>query len=234
MLKKNYLRYNTKSALGDIFLRRYLFLAIFVFGTWIAILAQKEDSFIITNYENGMFETEAYIEPEASLEIMRGIVLDIDTLFRRIEIDSLEWAIKGLSGKEEGKNFLRIDLKDAEYDPKTNLFDFFIDIYVSIIKRQFNVRVTVLMKTGSDQNGNPFMAVEVYNPNFFLKKTSGTFSILQTESKKQFVVKTSVSFGWFFNLFISTSNYNSVAEWRIQTFLENIKTEAESRQKLRY
>jgi len=195
------------------------------------VLAQNGDVLMKTRYGNGIFNTEASIEPSVSREIMCGMLLDIDSCFRHLEIDSIEWAIKGLSGKEEGKNLIGISLKNIEYDPNTDIFDLFLDVYVSIVKKNFNVRVTVLMKYESDSNGNPFIVAQLHNPNFFLKSAGGTLSVRQKGGKEQFVVQASVSFGWFFNLFISTSNYCAVAEWRIQTFLENLKTEAERRQR---
>jgi len=188
-------------------------------------LARNGNIFINTRYENGLLVTEAHIESDTSLEIMHGIVSDINTRFRLVEIDSLEWAIKGLSGKEEGKNLIRIELKRIEYDHVTEIFDFFIDIYAGIMRKNFNVRVTVLLKSSSDSS----ILMELQNPNFFLKSAGGTLSVQQNDGKKQFVAHTSVRFGWLFNQFITISNYQSVAEWRIQTLLENLKSEANRR-----
>ena len=195
----------------------------------ITVLGQNKEVYMKTRYNNGIFETKSYIEPEISSEIMHEIVSDIYTRVRHLEVDSLEWAIKGLSGKEDGKNMIRINLESIEFKPDTHIYDLILDVYVNIIRRQFTILVSVLMKYEVDSNGNPYIVAEVSNPNFFLKNADGTFYIRQTEGKKQFAVQSSVSFGWFFNLFISTSNYSSIAEWRIQTFLENVNAEAKRR-----
>ncbi len=200
-------------------------------GIHVAAFAGNEDVNLTTKYEKGTFETEAYIETEASMEVLSGIVSDVNIYLRRLEIDSLKWATKGLSGKEDGKNLIRIDYKDGEFDQNTEIFNFFIEIYVGILKKQFkNIQVAVLMKSENDSNNYPSIIAELYDSNFFLKNAKGTLTIRQTGNKNQFVIRSSVRFGWFFNIFISTSNYCAVAEWRIQTLLENLKAEAERRQ----
>ena len=41
-----------------------------------------------------------------------------------------------------------------------------------------------------------------------------------------------VEFGWFFNIFTTTSSFKSIMEWRFEKLLNNIKAEAEKREKL--
>ncbi|MBQ4035315.1 MAG: hypothetical protein II623_07635, partial [Paludibacteraceae bacterium] len=49
----------------------------------------------------------------------------------------------------------------------------------------------------------------------------------QPEGKSLILVKSDMSFGWFFNLFFTESRYRSVMEWRIQGLTMNIKKKAE-------
>ena len=199
-------------------------------ATWTLASAQNDNIYMKTKYDKGVFETEAYIETTASSKIMYGIIADIVSHSRRLEIDTLQWALKGLSGYEEGRNLIRIDYEGGRYDPNTKIFDVFIGIYAGIMKKQFkNVQISVLMKSESSINGLQSIEVELFYPNFFLKSAKGTLTIRHAGGRRQFVICSSVRFGWFFNLFISTSNYSAVAEWRIQTVLENLKTEAERR-----
>ena len=186
--------------------------------------AQNSDVVLKTLYENGVFETEAHIETTASREIMYNIIADIASHARRLEIDSLEWALKGLSGDEEGKNLIRVNYEGGVYEPTTEIIDFFIGI--AMRKNNFkNIKVSVLM----DTDNKTFINAELYSSNFFLKSARGALSVRQSGARLQFVIISSVRFGWFFNLFISTSNYGAVAEWRIQTVLENLKAEAGKR-----
>jgi len=200
----------------------------------VAAWAGANEVFIKTRYENGAFDTEAYIVPEAPPELMYEVVSDIDSLLRRLDIDALMWALKGLAGKEEGKNLIQIEYKGGNYDPDTNVFDFFLELYAGSMKRQFkNIRITVLMTSERDGNGDPVIAAELCNPNFFLKSAGGTMSIRQKGGKREFAVQVSVRFAWFFNLFITTSNYCAIAEWRIGAFLENMKDETARRERAR-
>ncbi|MCL2683344.1 MAG: hypothetical protein FWE63_07700 [Bacteroidales bacterium] len=204
-----------------------MFLLLIVCSTT-TLFAKNKDVHIKTQYKKGLFETEATILLTVSPKIMSEIILDIDYYLRSLEIDSLEWATKELSGKNEGKSLMQIEYSRGEYDENTEVFNFFLDVY--FMKRRFkNIKISALMKTDYTPNGHPIIDVSLYEPNFFIKRFDGTLTMRQTSGQKQFIVKSSVSFGWFFNLFISTSNYSAIVEWRIQQFLENLKTEAEQR-----
>ena len=198
-------------------LRNYVIVAAFV----VCNSATARSQNIRTRYENGLFETEAHIETAASMGIINGMFADIASHFRRLELDSLEWAIKGLTGDEEDKNMIRIVYEGGRYEPNTEVINFFISTYMgrSQIK---NIHISVLMKS----DNHTFIEAELYEPNFFLKTVRCILFVRQSGSGRQFVIRTSVSFGWFFNLFISTSNYSGIAEWRILKVLENLKEEA--------
>ena len=185
-------------------------------------LAQNNGVNLKTTFENGFFETEAYIEIAASQDITDAVIAEIATRFRRIEIDSLEWLLKGLSGNEEGKNLIRIDYAGGKYNPTTQIIDIFMNIHVG--KTQFNdVQTSVLMTS----DNKTFVDAKMQNNNFFMKSANGTLYVIKTENNVQFVIKASVSFGWFFNIFVTKSTYSSVAEWRIKTVLNNIHAEIE-------
>ena len=202
-------------------------------AVWITSLAQNESFFLKTKYERGLFETGAYVETGASSEIMSGIFSDIDTHLRRLNIDSLFWMLKGLSGNEIVRNMIVIDFVGVEYDQNTEIFDFFFNIHVRIIKKHYkNVKISVLVKaTESDTNCYPIIAAELCNPNIFLKSAKVTLNFHQVMNKSQLIIQSSVRFGRFFNMFISTSNYCAVAEWRIEAVLENLIAETKRRQK---
>ncbi|MCL2027601.1 MAG: hypothetical protein FWG79_03840 [Bacteroidales bacterium] len=179
-----------------------------------------------TRYEKGSFKTEARIGTSASQKNMSNLIAEIHTHARRIEIDSLDWLTKGLAGKEEGRNLIEIEYVNSEFNRNTKIFDLFVNVRVGIFNRRFNnIKISMLMNYENDLNGLPFISIKLNQPNFLLKEIEGTLSI----DKTHFVIRTSVQFGWFFNLFISMSNYNAVAEWRIQTVLKNMKETVESR-----
>ena len=198
---------------------------VLLFFTPAFVLAKNNEFYIKTQYEKRIFETEATIVSKAP----PGIILDIERHLRRLEIDALHWATKGLlSGDDESKNLIQAEYRGGEYDPNTGVFDFFIDIHFR--RRVFeNIRISMLMESGRDSHGHPFIKVKLQNPNFFLRSAGGTLTIRQTGGKRQFVVLSSVRFARFFSMFITTANYSSVAEWRIQTLLENLKEEADRR-----
>jgi len=190
--------------------------------------AENDDVNIKTHYKKGVFETEATIISTASHKMMYEVILEIDQHLRRLEIDSLKWATKDLSGKDVGKSLMQIEYNRGEYNQNTEVFNFFIDIF--FMKKQFkNIKIAVLMKTDIISNENPIIDVSLCDSDFFLKNAYGTLTTQQTGDENQFIVKSSVRFGWFFNFFISTSNYSAIAEWRMQKFLENMKAEAERR-----
>ena len=67
----------------------------------------------------------------------------------------------------------------------------------------------------------------------FLKKTTGNFQLIPVSNRScQLSLQTKVEFGWFFNIFITTSSFKSIMEWRFEKLLNNIKAEAEKREKL--
>ena|GEM_PF-4395356 len=195
-----------------------LFHQMSVFGT-------NDNFYLRTIYENRTFETRASIVSKAPPEI----ILDIKKHLHRLEIDSLQWATEGLlSGDDESRNLLQAEFRNAEYCVSTGVLDVFVDIH--FWRRVFeNIQISVLKETGSDLYGNPFINLKLQNPNFFLRSAEGTLKIQETENSRQFVVLTSVRFAWFFSMFITTANFNSIAEWRIQTFLENLNEEANRR-----
>jgi hypothetical protein len=190
----------------------------------VASLTMSAQSNIKTRYEKGKFNTEARIKTSASPKNMANLITDIHTRLCRLEMDSLDWLTKGLSGEEEGKNLIEVNYINSEYNRNTGVFDLFVNVRERVFGRRFNnIKISMLMKYETDVNGLPFITVKLNEPNFLLKEIEGTLSI----NKNYFVVRTSVRFGWFFNLFISMANYNSVAEWRLQTVLENMKTQVE-------
>jgi hypothetical protein len=178
-----------------------------------------------TRYEKGRFKTEARIKTLASKKNLSDLIPEIHTHLIRREIDSLDWLTKGLSGEGNSKSLIEVNYVNSTYDKRTGIFDLFVNVREGVFNRTFhNIKISVLMKYTNDVNGNPFMTIQLNEPNFLLKEAIGTISI----SERYVVMRTSVRFGRFFDLFISRSNYNSVAEWRIQTALENMKTEVES------
>jgi len=200
---------------------------VFVFFQQTLAWANDDNFHLRTQYQRGTFETEASMVSKAPPEI----ILDIKKHLHRLEIDALQWATKGLLLSEEdddSRNLIQIEYRGVEYDSTTGIFDFLVDVHFR--RRVFeNIRISVLVEGGEDLYGHPFIRVELQNPNFFLRGAEGLLTIEQTENKRQFVVRSSVRFAWFFSLFITTANYNAVAEWRIQTLLENLNAEANRR-----
>jgi phosphatidylserine decarboxylase len=123
-------------------------------------LAGNEGFYIETRYERRVFETEATIVSKAPPEI----ILEIAEHLRQMEIDALEWATRGLlAGDDESRNLLQVEYRGGEYDQYTGVFDFFVDIH--FLRRVFeNIRISVIMKTGEDLYGNPFIEVELTEP----------------------------------------------------------------------
>jgi hypothetical protein len=187
--------------------------------------SENENVIIKTVYNDGFFHTEASLKTNASTKIMSELILNIGEHLRNLEIELLEWSTVGLSGKD-GSSLMQIEYVKSTYNSDTEIFELFLDVY--FMKRQFkNINVTVLLKTFTDSNGYPAITVKSNSPNSLLRNVEGTLFIKQTHNSQHFAVHSSVRFGWFFNMFITTSMYRNVAEWRLETFLKNLKTEAE-------
>ena len=198
-----------------------LVLLMFILQTLDTTIAQESDVVLKTRFENGFFETQAHIEADATKQTMNSIIANIAVHLRNLEIDSLQWLLKGLSGDEEGKNLIRVEYEGGAYEPTTEIIDLFIGIHFRNSHFR-NIKISVLIKT----DNKTYIEAELKSSNFFLKNAHGFLQIRETRARPQFAIASSVSFGWFFNLFISTSNYSSVAEWRIQSVLENLKAKA--------
>lgn len=178
-----------------------------------------------TTYEKNCFKTKACLKTSALQKEMAGLILDVYAHLRRAEIDSLNWLTEGLSGKKKSKNLVEVNYVKSTYDKRTGIFDLFVNVRENVFNRTFNhIKISMLLKFRNDTKGNSFMTVRLNEPNFLLKEAEGEVS----SNENYFKIRTSVRFGWFFDLFISKSNYNSVAGWRIQTALKNMKIKIES------
>lgn len=202
-----------------------------VFCLFPSSLFPKNKEALRTIYKKGVFETAASIETFASQDVMSKIFSDIIHHLQKTEIDSLHWATKNLTGDAGGggKNLIHIEYKGGKYNAKTEILSFWIDIYVSGLKKS-NIPIDIILKSGYNASGEPIITAELYQPNLFLKKAKGVLLIQNKEGySNTFVIKSYVQFNYFFDLFVSKSNYCHIAEWRILQFLNNITTEAENR-----
>ena len=208
---------------------RKLILLLLLVGICMPLYAEKSVE-LTTVYKSGVFETTALMETDVSMEILSSMITDLDRYIHNFEIDSLAWATNGLSGNEKGKDILWMEYNKGEYDSIAGVFSFFIDIYTGIIKKQIkNLEINVLLKKELNSEKNMSLAAKLSGSNLFLKNASGVLFVQKIDEKSCFIIKSSVQFGWFFNLFVSKSNYNAVVEWRLKKLLSNLNTEAERR-----
>ena len=80
-------------------------------------------------------------------------------------------------------------------------------------------------------SGKREVKLDLAKSNLFIKSMSGSFYFVPKGDNKTayFQIRTSISFSWFFDVFITQKRYQSIMEWRLRQVLLNLREEAEKR-----
>ncbi len=202
----------------------FLFISQFAFGT---------NDTIFTSYKNGVFVTECKVQVNASGEIMNAVIDDY-VYQTKYDLDELfKWALKGLKLRKEVDDLIVFNFKSTKFDEKTGLIRATGDVEVPNVVTFPDIHVDSKMTKTEYTDGRAKVVLDVKYSDAFLKKTTGNFQLIPVSNRScQLSLQTKVEFGWFFNIFITTSSFKSIMEWRFEKLLNNIKAEAEKREKL--
>ncbi len=209
-------------------LKKHIFFFLFYVASTAFIFASEEVN-VSSSYENGHFITRCAVRLKASDAIVHKM---IDDFVRqdKYHLDSLfTWALKDLKLQGEEGEILVYNLKSTVYDADKDIIRGKMDVSVPRVYtvKDFLVdtRVTKIVK-----NGEVEMYFEVLKADAFVKTTTAKLNITRINKNDVYCkLESTMSFGWFFNIFISQKRYKETAEWRFEQLMKNLKKTAESK-----
>lgn len=193
--------------------------------------AENRDT-VYTTYKDKTFTTKCVVSVNASKEVMNNVIDDY--MYQvKYDLDKLyEWALKGLKLRKESDDLLIFNFKSTKYNERTDLIRATGDVEVPRVINFPDIHVdSKWTKTVVSDRTN--VLIDVKYSDAFLKKTTGHLYMMPNGKQCVLTLQTNVEFGWFFNVFITRSMFRNIMEWRFEKLLNNVKIEAEKRQKLR-
>lgn len=204
---------------------------------------------IFTIYTERTFRTDCAVEVYASPEIGNIVIDSIIVDFRTNPENLFSWAFNG-AGKQDDKEkdaFL-IDYKSTYYDPKMNYGRAIIDVIVPKVKTFKNISLegkvvdeienSFVFDKNFEIDKFPLEEITTYSRHVFIdatysgnliKEAYGNLYIIPiSENKCIYYMDMNIRFGWFFDIFISKKVYKNTMEWRIEQYMKNLKSTAES------
>jgi hypothetical protein len=210
--------------------RNFLFLFFVMLSLY--TFASPKDS-ISTRYKDGTFVTYSQVAVNASDSISNRVIdrfvtqmcYDIDGLFT--------WGLKGMLLENEKDELLIFDFKTTKFNPSTSILRASGDIIVQNVTSIPNLFIDSKLTQKKYADGRREVVLELASPNPFLNDMVGVFTFHPRKLGKYgyYSLRTSIKFGWFFNLFITQKRYKSILEWRILKVMDNMRNESEKRQK---
>lgn len=201
-----------------------LFLFFAVFGS---CAAQKLQLGTHSTYSNSAFHTTAAYLVDVPVSKLDDVLHQIYVGIQDKPTKNLKWLFKNLGHHNNVEDDIVMAEKGFFFDPETS---------------KYLLKLAIAMKKGDkfmyfDVEGNLCEARINGKKNVKLTVTkkikilnSACFSLTampQPGGKSLILLKSDMSFGWFFNLFFTESRYRSVMEWRIQGLAMNVKKRAE-------
>jgi len=209
------------------FSKRYSILLIF-FAVNIVAAFPNDSITVSSRFENKHFVTHCKIKIDAS-----NIVADklIDDFIRqnKYHLDSLfTWALKDLKLQGEEGELLEYNLKSTIYDPETDIVHGKMDVRVPGIHTVKDFLILTRVTKNVSEDGDIDMFFEVLDADAFIKTTTAMLKVVRIDEKSVWcTLESKMSFGWFFNIFITQKRYKETAEWRFKQLMINLKETAE-------
>ena len=206
----------------------FLLFLTFVFPT----VASPVDS-ISTVYKNGEFITYTQVWVIASDSISNDVTDDFDYQIH-YNLDALfGWALKGMNLRKEKNELMVFYFKSTKYNKETQTIRGVGDVIVPGIITFPNITVDSKITDRKKINGKRTVNIDLLYSDGFLKKMTGTFTVIPKRNKASlFTLETHIKFGWFFNIFITQYRFRQIMEWRLKRLVHNLKTEAEHRERI--
>ena len=210
-------------------MKKYIAFIIIALGSLLSLQASATDS-IKTVYQDGEFKTKYIIRVKASendvCEVANKLIYD----FHNTPGNLFNWALKDLGLQDKKKNDIVFILKTSTTDVKTGITHGTFDIIVPSITSFDNVVVDAIVSKTKCNNKEMKVSANIIYSSLLLKHGLATLTMVPLKNNEQlFITNVSIKFGWFFNIFITKRRYNSIVEWRIKKFTENMKSECEQK-----
>jgi hypothetical protein len=205
---------------------------LFVLSISSTSLATPTDS-ISTVYRDGEFVTYCQVWVKASDSISNSVANDFDTQMR-YDLDGLfGWAFKGLNLRKEKKDLMLFYFKSTNFNKETGVIRGKGDVIITDMITYPNIIVDCKLSKKNYTSGKSEFYIDLLYSNGFIKKMYATFTVVpKKEVGTWYISENHVRFGWFFDFFITQSRFKTIMEWRLKRFVNNLKTEAEHREKL--
>ncbi len=212
--------------------QRWIFLVMLGIFVSNQARASVTDS-ISTHYVNGEFITYYKVQVKASDSIclavsryfVHGMCFQLDKLFG--------WALKGMNLRKEHKELMMFYFKSTSYNTQNHILRGVGDVIVPGIITIPDIYVDSRLSVLQSAHGIRAVNLNLVNASGFIKKMDTGFRVIPDINQRTWLVLEShIQFGWFFDLFITQNRFKSIMEWRLKRFVNNIKNEAERREKL--
>lgn len=200
-------------------------LLVFIAGTSVV----KADS-IASFYRDSQFHTHYQSGVTVDVSVAKDVAGSLISDFHNRPAHLFDWALKDL-GLQNSKNEIIIVFKSSTDDRKTNITHGVFDIVVPHITTFRNVKVDAVVTPRNEKNSFLVEADIIYS-SLLLKQATGIIRFVPESGQKiKIITDVNITFGWFFNIFITQRRYKSIVEWRIKKFTENIIDECNFRAK---
>lgn len=132
----------------------------------------------------------------------------------------------------ETGELIQYNLKSSKYLADEGLVEGKLDVKVPLIKTIEDFSVWTKAEKVTNANKQLQLNFNVVKADAFIKTADARLKMIRINEKTAWcVLDTKMSFGWFFNFFITQNRYKDTAEWRFKQLLFNLKEEAELLQK---
>jgi hypothetical protein len=190
--------------------------------------AQNKNVIVSSIYNDGYFYTTAETTVNASDTVLSKMM---DDFIYQLGYDLpalFTWALKDLKLKGETGELIIYNLKSTNYIIEEKRYTGIMDVKVPLIKTIENFRIWTTAEKSIDNEGHIQLKFSVVEADAFLKDAQSTLTIYrENENTARCILKCRMTFGWFFNIFITKKRYRDTAEWRFKQLLINIKEAAE-------
>lgn len=184
---------------------------------------------ILTTYTRGTYHTECSVPVAAPAEETNEVIDRLVYEFQTNPDTLFSWAFMGMGQQgDEDKDAIVLVLNDITYIPEQHYSKLLMDIVVPKFRTFRDVELESLV---TDTMVGPVrhVRVDIYYAGNLLKEAYGNFYVMPIGNNVcTLSIDINVRFGWFFNIFVSRRVYKNVVEWRVNTFMDNLKEMVET------
>lgn len=202
---------------------------------------------ILTSYADKTYTTVCAVDVDAPASVSDTIISRFIHDFQTSPDALFDWAFYGVGTQDnEEKNAFLLDYKLTEYFPERNYGRIVTDVVIPKVIRFRNITLEgrVLDSIGTLVY-NPGLKADSLNmsniPNWvrhididvsysgkLLEHGFGNLFIIPvSENKSVFMMDINLRYGWFFNIFVTMKVYKNSVEWRVNRYMNNLKSVAE-------